>query len=207
MTPRTAILLRIFAPAALSIGLAGCIGTDLAPQTEAARAANAAARGYPRLADVPPEPVDVACVRGALADSLVAVARPAPQLAPPAVSPFTRDDDDIFARRGVEPVVVYRAAVAPPPLERGRFSSVWSSLRSIAGLALGGDEDSEEEDEFAGFVDCPPGPTVAAARLTAAREELERTAAQMRSERPQAPDVSLELPADLPARAVLEAPQ
>jgi hypothetical protein len=203
MTLRTATLLRIFALGALGAGLTACKAVDLAPRTDAARAANEAASGYPRLADVPPEPVDAACVRAGLSDSLIAVAAPAPVPA----SPFTAEDADPFEGQGVEPGVTYRAAVAPGPAGTGPYSSVWSSLRSLADTALGPEADAGDADGPAGFVDCPPGPGVEAARLAAAREELERAAAQMRAQRPVAPGVSIDLPADLPARAAPETPQ
>ena len=201
MSPRSATLFRLSAAGALA-GLAACKAVDLAPQTEAARAANAEARGYPRLVDVPPEPADVACVRGALAGSLIAVVQEDPEPA----SPFADEVSDPFDAAAGMPDVAYRATLARSVQTQGPYRSVWSSFQSLAGAALGSGEESPAN---AGptYIDCPPGPVAEAERLAAARQELERAAAAIRAQRPVSGDISIELPADMPGRPVPEASQ
>lgn len=202
MSPLTASLLRIAAIGALAAPAAGCKAFNLGPETEAAVAANAAAPGYPQLVDVPPEPADVACVRAALSDSLIVAETPRP------ASPFADDETDVFdgdaagVGLGAQDLVQYRAVQAnAQPQAR---QSVVSVFRGLAGEVLGEEDEEEPADQGRAFIDCPPGPGVQADRLTAAREELARVAAELRAQRPTAPDVTIDLPADMPSRAAPE---
>lgn len=63
---RPAAISALLSAACASALLGGCAAFNLGPETDAARAANEAVRGYPRLSDVPPEPVDVHCLRAAI---------------------------------------------------------------------------------------------------------------------------------------------
>jgi hypothetical protein len=194
MTRPTAFLLRFIALAPLTVAAWGCKAFDLGPETPAARAANEAVPGYPRLVDVPPEPVDVECVRAAIAGSLIA-ADTESEPEPPEDSPFVADRPGPFdvmgdtaggAPRGD---VIYQVVVPGSPAPAAPNRSVASVLSGLADDAMGGDEaESDEETEIAAappsVVDCPPGPGIEAERLIAERTRLEQEAAAIRSQRP-----------------------
>ncbi|GEM_PF-6223749 len=63
MTRPTSIRPFFLAAAPLLAALSACKAFDSAPKTDLAIAADEAYPGYPRLADIPPEPEDVVCLR------------------------------------------------------------------------------------------------------------------------------------------------
>ncbi len=193
MTRSHVINAQIAGAAAAALCLSACVAFDLGPETEAARAADAAVRHYPRLVDIPEEPADAHCLRAALRQSDIQ-----------AVSADSRD-----ALRAFEPPV---PAIIPPPAQPRRpavnwqeeFSSVVSGARTLTRMAQGEGPRPEARAPAPPLLPCPPAGLDEAQRLAEARAWLEREAESIRAERPEGAspdDISVVLPEDMGAVA------